>query len=332
MINDLVSIIMPVYNSEAYLLRSINSVLNQTYSKFELIIVNDGSTDNTEKIIRSISDSRVKAYTIKNGGPSKARNYGLQKASGEFVQFIDSDDYLENDAVEYLVERINKCDIVITSYKTVSKSEVNVVMIENEGYYSSEYIARNYLDLFKTQVIRHLWNKLYLKRIIDKNNLTFNEELRRGEGIVFNINYLKYVNNVYLSTKSIYNYYIDNQDSITSNYLPSFIKDTEIVFTNIKNFLKCYLTTDTYSNEMNHLYIDRMINYIGLLFKSQNKISHKIIIKEILSIVNNEMFRKAITSYVAPTWKANMLKILLKNKMSRLIFVYYYIKFKFSKI
>lgn len=330
MTSGLVSIIMPVYNAETYLLQSINSVLNQSYSKIELIIINDGSTDGTMDILNSVKDTRVKCYNIPNGGPAKARNYGLKKALGEYIQFIDADDYLDQDGVEILVSKVNNCDMVIAGYRIVGKDiyNIQIVNIEDEGCYTAQEIANRYLDLFETQTIRHLWNKLYLRDIIEKWQMKFNENLKRGEGIVFNVNYLKYARKVYLIERPIYNYYVENEDSLTSIYLPDFIKYTDTVFTEINKYLNDLLKKDMYIYRLRHLYIDRMINYIALLFRAKNLSGNDIIYREINAIVHNDMFINAIDFYKPPTKKARVLKMMMKNKMTRLIYLYYLIRNK----
>lgn len=103
--STLVSIIVPAYNCEKYIAATIRSCFDQTYQNFELIIVNDGSTDNTEQVILSNTDERIKYYKIENGGPSNARNFGLSKASGNLIQFLDADDILDKHKIQAQVEQ-----------------------------------------------------------------------------------------------------------------------------------------------------------------------------------------------------------------------------------
>lgn len=109
----LISVIVPIYNVEKYLNRCIDSILNQTYKNLEIILVDDGSTDNSINIIKSYNDDRIKIYSKKNGGLSDARNYGLDKANGNYVSFIDSDDFIELDMFEKMVQHLTDRDIDI---------------------------------------------------------------------------------------------------------------------------------------------------------------------------------------------------------------------------
>lgn len=115
----LISVIVPIYNVEKYLNRCIDSILNQTYKNLEVILVDDGSTDNSINIIKSYNDDRIKIYSKKNGGLSDARNYGLDKANGNYVSFIDSDDFIELDMFEKMVQHLidRDVDIVVCDMK-----------------------------------------------------------------------------------------------------------------------------------------------------------------------------------------------------------------------
>lgn len=122
-INDdlLISVIIPVYNAEKYLEQCLNSIKNQTYKNFEVIIVNDGSKDNTDSICKKFaqSDSRFRYFSKENGGVSSARNFGLDNANGHYITFIDGDDWVEHNHLEILIKSIteNNSDIAICSYK-----------------------------------------------------------------------------------------------------------------------------------------------------------------------------------------------------------------------
>ena len=108
--NLVISIIVPVFNSENYIADTIISCLNQTYSNFELILVNDGSTDNVETVINKFADKRIQYFKIENSGACNARNFGISKANGHLIQFLDHDDILEFDKIEH---QVNLADLVI---------------------------------------------------------------------------------------------------------------------------------------------------------------------------------------------------------------------------
>ena len=115
--ND-ISIIVPIYNAEKYLNRCIDSLVNQTKKELEIILINDGSTDSSEDIINSYKDSRIKHFSNKNQGIGKTRNFGLKKATGKYIMFCDSDDYLEKDTCEEMFKKIEEdnLDLVICDF------------------------------------------------------------------------------------------------------------------------------------------------------------------------------------------------------------------------
>ncbi len=129
----LFSIIIPLYNKEKYIANTLNSVLNQTYSGFEIIIVNDGSTDNSLKIVEGFTDPRIKVYSKKNEGVSAARNYGISKALNKYISFLDADDIWEPDFLTEIVNLINQyptCGLYTSAYKKVKFNKVTIVGTE----------------------------------------------------------------------------------------------------------------------------------------------------------------------------------------------------------
>lgn len=322
--DGLVSIIMPVYNAQRYIEKSIQSVLEQTYKNIELVVVNDGSTDATLEIINKFNDSRLSVFTIKNSGPSAARNFGLENATGEFIQFVDADDRLESDATKTLINNISHCDLVVSSYRVISNNKVREVRMDPIGLYRRNEIGKLYLKLFESQVIRHLWNKIYRKEIIDSYSIYFKKGINRGEGILFNLEYLSHIENGRLIDTIFYNYY-DNEGSLTSSYIPSYVKDTELVFLRIEQFLKKTGTEQEKIKKLDDAFVDRLIAYITVLFNPLNKLTYGQIYEEIKHVSNNEKFQANIKSYKPSTSKLKLLKQLFKLKQNAIIFTLYYL-------
>ena len=113
-----ISIIVPIYNAEKYIKKCVESLLRQTKEELEIILINDGSTDQTEKIIKTFQDPRIRYFKNKNQGIGKTRNFGIQKAEGEYISFVDSDDTLEKTACEELYQKAKKdnLDVVVCNY------------------------------------------------------------------------------------------------------------------------------------------------------------------------------------------------------------------------
>lgn len=165
-----ISVIVPIFNMEEYLERCLNSLVNQTYKNLEIILVNDGSTDKSLEICEKFkkNDSRIKIVNKENGGLSDARNFGLREVSGEYISFIDSDDFIELDMFEYIIEEMNKrnCDIGICGIYIDYENGKNIIKKNDkmEILSSTEGIIKlNSFSSFDMAV----WNKIYRKEVID---------------------------------------------------------------------------------------------------------------------------------------------------------------------
>ena len=171
-----ISIIVPIYNAEKYIQKCIDSLVNQTKKELEFILVNDGSTDETEKIIKSYKDKRIKYFKNKNQGIGKTRNFGIEKAIGKYIMFLDSDDYLDLTACEtlYKIAEKEKSDLVICDFKKVyddgNTEEIKLPSFKPTTLKKSPNLL---LDINLAP-----WNKLYKSELIKKNNLTFVENLK----------------------------------------------------------------------------------------------------------------------------------------------------------
>ena len=175
--SNLISVIVPVYNVEQYLSYCIESIVNQTYKNLEIILIDDGSPDNCPKICDewALKDNRIKVYHLENGGAGKARNIGLSYATGKYISFIDSDDYVSIDFYKTLMSLINdNCDIVECDYTIVHDEECNFSSSEIKNEYkiftNEEAMELHIKDKIFKQVI---WNKLYKYDII--KNIKFPE-------------------------------------------------------------------------------------------------------------------------------------------------------------
>lgn len=193
--NELVSVIIPLYNSERFIRKCVESLLAQTYNNFEIIVVDDASTDNSLKIVQSIAqkDSRVKVYFGKKySGVSAVRNAGLTNAKGEFVCFVDSDDYVSKYYLESLIVSLKDtgADISCVGVARVGERQNKNL---NKFFNQNEYNVRVYNKteamemLFSGRKIRmNIWNKIFPKKLfVGENKISYNEEIYHGEDVAF---------------------------------------------------------------------------------------------------------------------------------------------------
>ena len=167
------SIIVPVYNVEKYIEKCLNSIVNQTYDKFEVIIVNDGSPDKSQKIIDKYvkKDKRIKSYTKENGGLSSARNHGLEYVKGDYIVFLDSDDYIEKDYLERIKEiLIKEKEIDVVKIKLNLVDESGKLIRKEKGLPNGEC---DFTDLTKIEFLEPSWSYIYNAKFWKKNKFTF---------------------------------------------------------------------------------------------------------------------------------------------------------------
>lgn len=178
-----ISVIVPVYNVEKYLKQCLDSIVNQTYKNLEIIIVNDGTKDNSMKIVENyLQDNRIKVINKENGGLASARNSGLEKVTGKYISFIDSDDWIELNMYEELVSQINDEDILIYRYFSYDDKKKKIVGKKKIDFYSQNKLEDKYLYV---ELPCCCWSKLYKKEYLEKNNFKFLEILY--EDVFWNI-------------------------------------------------------------------------------------------------------------------------------------------------
>lgn len=200
-----ISVIVPVYNTEKYLHRCIDSVLAQTLTDFELLLINDGSTDASGAICDEYAakDDRVRVFHKKNGGVSSARNLGLDNAKSGWIVFVDSDDWVENHYLEVLFQG-GKYDFV-TSYWRLINDEIFTSLVPEEYEYRGVSGIRTFLDI-NIGKISYPVCRLYRKSILSEHGLYFNDKIHCSEDALFNISYLQYINSIKQIGETVYNY------------------------------------------------------------------------------------------------------------------------------
>ena len=211
--NPKISVIVPVYNVEKYLSKCIASILAQTFTDFELLLVDDGSMDNSGRICDEYveKDSRIRVFHNENKGVSAARNYGLKEASGEWICFVDSDDWVEDDYLGTLFQngKINKSCIVWQSffvyYELYPEKRIKSCLYVDTVLrhpFAEKQIMENILNISNVNVFAKLFNK----NIIIENNLTFCENTSISEDVIFLHEYLLFVEEILLCSSVSYHY------------------------------------------------------------------------------------------------------------------------------
>lgn len=215
---ELVSVIIPVYNKEKKLNRCIDSVLDQTYKNIEVILIDDGSTDGSDKTCDDYArdDARVTVIHQENGGVSRARNRGMAEAHGEYIEFVDADDYLDKDMVGSLISSAQKsgAEVTICGYKQIFRDRVRTV---NEG--SGSYTINEFIPVMARWKVDPLigapWNKLIRRKALLDANVEYEPGMMYAEDYDFNIRLFSNISRIAITDKCLYNYDTLSEGSLT---------------------------------------------------------------------------------------------------------------------
>jgi glycosyltransferase involved in cell wall biosynthesis len=288
-----VSIIVPIYNGEDYIEKCLDSLISQTLNDIEIIVVNDGSTDKSQLIINEYlnKDDRIKSYTKPNGGLGDARNFGISKANGEYIGFVDSDDYVAPFMYEKLYNEAIKSssDVVESNFVWVYP---NKERLDNASYF------KNNKDLFlNIRVI--VTNKIFSKSLIDKYNINFPVALLY-EDILFTYKVLAHTNNISFIEDITY-YYVQRPSSL-SNFQTSRVSDIFKIFEKLIEYYKLKEVYDQNASRIEYLFVRYLMgsSLLRIIKIKDHKLRNKI-------LKDNWIF---LDSYY-PSWKNN---IYLQNK------------------
>ena len=247
-----VSIIVPVYNAEHTIGRCIESILNQEYTDFELLLVDDGSTDTSGAVCDGYAavDSRVQVIHKENTGVSASRNLALDRARGTYLQFLDSDDWITSDATSSLVRAMESgpCDLVISDfYRVVGERVSQKGDIDEDGIMTREEFAAHMMEDPADFYYGVLWNKLYRRAIVEAHHLRMDPEISWCEDFMFNLEYIRYAE-VFRAIQIPIYYYVKTKGSLASQSLTisQTVKMKLTVFECYHRFFKTVLDEDEY--------------------------------------------------------------------------------------
>ena len=251
--SPVLSIILPVFNGEAFIRRTIQSVLEQQLEDWELITVNDGSTDQSEAIIAEFCalDARITKISQENRGLSAARNAGYLKATGKYIVFLDADDYVEPNYYKELVASTEKsgADFVVSGYvrdfvQANGQIKSCPVCFCNR-FLSIESDREKMIDscsqMYFYNVYIHVWNKIYRHDFLLKHGIVFDESLRYAEDVPYNIECLKYTENIQFLDMAGYHYICHQAERLTGKWRASLIEDNCRVYRQIVDYEQKYL-------------------------------------------------------------------------------------------
>lgn len=350
-----VSVIVPMYNSENTINRCIKSIQNQSYSNIEIIIINDGSTDNSMSIVNEIADSdrRIKLYNIRNKGVSHARNYGLESSTGDFVLFIDSDDYIDEKTIESLCHVINKTDVEIVLFDSVLETDKgDILKYTNKNILPSFQMNNNqirkkivswmYGNISNNNIYNDLntsdvnldcynapWGAIYKKELLQ--DIKFKENLDIYEDLIFNIEvFLKCKSLIYIKN-TLYHYVCNSHDSLSTRYYNNFVEMKLFQYNLMNNFI----TEDDLPKEF-ECYLYYRINYemVSVLINEVRDISrsYNTKIKGLKRYVQHTLIKSSLKKINVERKIIKIILFLMKNNFIGLSFILVKVRLRFLKI
>ncbi|WP_298392031.1 glycosyltransferase [Flavobacterium sp.] len=337
--SPLISVVVPVYNVSKYLKQCLDSILNQTYTSLEIILVNDGSTDDSLNICYNYqkSDSRIRVIDQKNQGVSVSRNTGLCYITGDYLMFVDGDDWLKLDTIENVFQSLSSYDLVCFSFiKEYPTSKVVRDLLLN-GSYDADFFQRRLTGLINEELsdpshfetFATVWGKIFKSSIIKEHSIVFKKmsEIGAWEDGYFNWDYLNYCKSVFIINQPFYHYRKFNSDSITSNHKSGMLQKTNYLF----DLIEADLIDKNKGVEFQKAFNNRIVlSVIGLglneIYKNDSLFNKYRNIKNILfSPVFDQAYKNLSLKYFPTHWK--LFFFFAKNKLVYpLIFMLYAIK------
>lgn len=245
----MVSLIVPVYNAEKYLEKCVNSICAQTYHDIEVILIDDGSSDQSLKEAQRLSkiDNRIKVYCHENRGAAYTRNRGMELASGDYIQFVDADDYIDCEMTQKMLKQLQTLDLdlCICDFDFLEKKKRKNELSEFAEAIRGGFF-NHFVELMKNSLLQGPCNKLYKASIIKENNISFPIEYSKLEDSIFNARYLLFCKKVGFIPQALYFYNTSNQDSLSKALNPKEINAMALFY---KTLLGCFKDDDNNIND-----------------------------------------------------------------------------------
>lgn len=340
----LISVVVPVYNAEKFLKRSIESVINQNYKNIELLLVNDGSTDQSEVLCRqyALSDKRIRIISQKNSGPAAARNTGMENATGTFVFFLDADDFIAPETLEKLISYYNKYrpGMVMGNFcKLAGGGEITRQRVsfhpDNEPFTGNVMLlsgaditsyVRHFLRYPSNHLVSYCWGRLYKLSIIKDNGIRANEDMRLFEDFVFNLEYLKHTDEIAFVNEPIYTYAMHDSHVSASMAIvdgDSLLHDMNVFKTKAFEYLRQAkvdgLNESGIWKEIGHALVHYVIIFMIRSCRQITDDTRSKIYNEFSKLVNAPILKESLLCYTPTKGNTRVLPLLMRLKMVNLL-------------
>ena len=302
----ILSIIIPVYNANALIGRCLKSLLRQSFPNFEIIVVDDGSTDNSLQTANDSLKGRkdIQILSQSNQGVSAARNKGLSVANGEWITFIDSDDYVYSDYLETLINAIDDVDFVVSGYSFLVGNSIQSKAIPPDITIAVADIKKGqarFLDYMTSPV-----GRLYKKSVIDKHNIRFNESMSFAEDRDFNLQYLSHIDKVRFLHYSGYYYQTDVTGSLSK------IEHQDKFKNDILYWNKVFDLTDKSDNlYLSNLLFNYIVDNTAQSYKEEGMVKCLQLVRSVRPDINRQFLFRNLGKVKAPAWQKALVRLYL---------------------
>jgi glycosyltransferase involved in cell wall biosynthesis len=334
---SLVSIIIPVYNAASYLTRCVDSILGQEYSQFELLLIDDGSTDGSGAMCDDAMrrDKRVHVVHLQNGGPALARNTGIAQAVGDYIFFVDADDWIVPEALKTLLGGFqgDEIDLVVGDFlKTRNNQPEECVPSGHEAYFPTtrRMDTRDLLDYTQTYLKKpnrsplfvYSWGRLFRASVIKTHQLAFNSGLRTFEDVSFNYNFLKHARAIVFVNRVVYQHLVHDNYASASMAMegdPSILFGYKAALVSAGEYLVQVDPGRDWSKELGHAYVTYTIIQFVRVCGQVGDGNRKAILALVRSIIREPKCRVSLPHYAPTKGDSRVLPLLMKLKLAGLI-------------
>ncbi len=324
----MVSIVMPVYNVERYIAKSIESILKQTYTNFELLIIIDGSPDKSKLVAETFDDPRISIYEKPNGGLSDARNYGLERANGEYILFVDSDDWIEPNLLESTLNFFDEDEVNIVVFGYILDNEdLQKKLLSSKKIICEDLVLNRgeddfYFDENMINILGYAWNKIYRAKFLKDHFIFFEKGVSLVEDILFNSKVYEKTNRLIFLNAPLYHYI----DRPSESLIKTFHKNSFELYLKKANAIEAFLNSWRISEKKKKIVLASVITAgirycVNNLFAFKNNLSEKEKIDYIKLIISHTETQKYIRYYKAVSVYDKLYKKIISAKAVFLLYI-----------
>lgn len=333
---DLVSIIVPVYNAEAYIGACIESIQRQTYQNIEILLVDDGSKDSSKAICDRYGseDSRIKVFHRSNHGVSSTRNYGIEHASGDYIQFVDADDSLESETVEENLKFAKKtnADLVFFSFRYYILDENRIkenAFTQDFVGNAEEFFEKYFCTLIDRELINPPWNKLIRKELIRNGTIRFNENYSICEDMAFSVELLNASKRVAFNHKMYYHYNLKSTGSLVFNFHENYFEALSYYYERAMEYCNRFSNREKAVKKLDTSFSNLSIMYLKQV-SCHDAWDKRYRYDRLQSIIKDEKLKKALTN-ADLNKKKKIIFFLMKHNWYPLIYRLYQFETRFAR-